>query len=196
MSGLLADLRALVPLRPLTMHEAMFLADRQASEFLTAVGVEEAPVPSEAIEQLRFVRVHYRRPMQSSGAARWMKPRWVVLINANEPAVRQRFSLAHEFKHIVDHVDAPIIYADRRFDPAAVERVCDYFAGCLLMPRTWLRDAFVSGVQELSALAELFEVSQAAMQVRLTQLGLTDVLPRCAPDVEPPQYLRTMRLAA
>ncbi len=61
-----------------------------------------------------------------------------------------------------------------------IEQVCDYFAGCLLMPRGWLKRAYGGGTQDVAALAARFEVSQAAMQVRLNQIGLTPSLPRCS----------------
>ncbi|MEO6318843.1 MAG: ImmA/IrrE family metallo-endopeptidase, partial [Acidimicrobiales bacterium] len=61
----------------------------------------------------------------------------------------------------------------------ANERLCDYFAACLLMPRSWVKQAYGSGVQDVVALAERFEVSPQAMQVRLLQLGLVDRYRRC-----------------
>ena len=80
----------------------------------------------------------------------------------------------NEFKHILDHE-----YAKQFFpvhlsptDRYNVEQLCEYFAGCLLMPRKWLRTACADGVGDVVALANRFEVSPRAMQVRLTQLGL------------------------
>jgi Zn-dependent peptidase ImmA (M78 family) len=62
-----------------------------------------------------------------------------------------------------------------------VERICDYFAGCLLMPRPWLKREYCSGRQYLPDLAQAFGVSQAAMTVRLNQIGLVPATPRCLP---------------
>jgi Zn-dependent peptidase ImmA (M78 family) len=62
-----------------------------------------------------------------------------------------------------------------------VERICDYFAGCLLMPRPWVKRLYGDGLQQLDQLAASFGVSQAAMAVRLSQIGLTEPTPRCLP---------------
>src|SRR5205823_3788110 len=82
-----------------------------------------------------------------------------------EPQVRQRFSLAHELKHVLDHRFVDVIYQDVPGRDRAhwIEQVCDYFAACLLMPRPWVKRAFASGTQRLPRLADHFGVSQAAM---------------------------------
>jgi Zn-dependent peptidase ImmA (M78 family) len=63
---------------------------------------------------------------------------------------------------------------------AWIEQVCDYFAGCLLMPRPALKRAWVDGNQSVVSLARRFGVSQAAMQVRLHQTGIAAPQPRCS----------------
>lgn len=100
-----------------------------------------------------------------------------------DSAARQRFSLAHELKHVIDHRFAKLIYSQFPETERAdmIERLCDYFAGCLLMPRPWVKRIYCSGLQHLPDLAEAFGVSQAAMSVRLSQIGLTDPTPRCLP---------------
>lgn len=190
----LRELRAIVPSRRLTNSEALVLAERQATTLLRLQGVDAAPVPSEVITELPFLRVARRSPMQSSGATSWIKPRWVILINRYEAASRQRFSLAHEFKHVLDHLDRSTIYgpADSRTAALRIERICDYFAACLLMPRTWVKTAFASGLQDVVALAEHFQVSPQAMQVRLLQIGLLDRYGRCGMNNA---YLRSMTVS-
>lgn len=183
MNRLLAELRGLAPNRRLTAREAFVVAERQASRLLTLSGVTDPPVPEEIITDLPFVKVARRSPMRNGGATRWLKPRWVVLINGADPAPRQRFSLGHEFKHIIDHPAAGTLY--NLADPATragVERVCEYFAACLLMPKVWLRRAWTAGIQSEAMLAELFDVSLSAMQIRLLQLGLLELPPRCGMD--------------
>ena len=69
------------------------------------------------------------------------------------------------------------IPAERR--AASIEQICDYFAGCLLMPRPWLKWAWGNGIQSLQDVAEHFGVSETAAQVRLTQIGLISPVPRC-----------------
>lgn len=107
----------------------------------------------------------------------------MIVLNASEPFVRQRFSLAHELKHIIDHQHIDIVYrglpAHQQHDFA--EAVCNYFAGCLLMPRPWVKRAYTGRTQRLDRLARHFHVSQAAMATRLSQIGLTEPTPRCTP---------------
>jgi predicted transcriptional regulator len=179
--GVVASLRDLVPLRPLTYGEHLRIAELQANRFLKLVGVHEAPVPERAISELPRVHVEHMSPFPVSGATHWSSGQWLVALNGAEPRVRQRFSLAHELKHIIDHRFAGLIFdsfanEDR---PLLVEQICDYFAGCLLMPRPWLKSTYANGLQHLPTLARRFDVSQAAMQVRLNQIGMTDPTPRC-----------------
>jgi Zn-dependent peptidase ImmA (M78 family) len=191
---LLQELRAMVPQRRLTMGEAFVVAEHQAIRFLSIAHIADPPFPTMAITDLRFVKVAQRRPMKSSGATKWIKPRWFVLLNATEPLVRQRFSLGHELKHILDHPFADTLYGDRTdpFVVKRVERVCDYFSACLLMPRTWMKRAFAGGIQDLTQLAEVFDVSESAMELRLRSVGLVEQVERCG--TIPDTYLRSSSL--
>jgi len=48
------------------------------------------------------------------------------------------------------------------------------------MPRSWIKSLYCNhGVQDLALLSRRFGVSQAAIRVRLLQLGLTEPAPRC-----------------
>jgi hypothetical protein len=179
--GVIASVRDLVPLRPLTYGEHLRIAELQANRFLHIVGVTEAPIPERVIAELPRVQIERMSPFPVSGATHWSSGRWLIVLNGAEPRVRQRFSSAHELKHILDHRFDELIYgsfslADRH---VLVEQICDYFAGCLLMPRPWLKSTYANGLQHLPELARRFDVSQAAMQVRLNQIGMTDPLPRC-----------------
>lgn len=179
----LTKLRDMVPLRPLRRSEALRIGELQAQTFLKMASITEPMVPERIISELPRLEVTRLSPFPASGASNWAAGRWLVAINGAEPATRQRFSLAHEFKHIVDHRFAKIIYS--QFPDTEchemVEQICDYFAGCLLMPRPWVKRIFCSGVQDLPELARIFGVSQAAMSVRLHQIGLIDPAPRCLP---------------
>lgn len=176
-------LRDTVPLRPLRYSEALRIAELQAQRFLVLEGINEPALPERIIAELPRIEVARLTPFPTSGASHWAQGRWLVVVNGSEPATRQRFSLAHEFKHIIDHRFAKLIYSafpdtERH---AMVEQVCDFFAGCLLMPRPWVKRAWTSGIQRTPDLARTFGVSQAAISVRLSQIGLTDPLPRCLP---------------
>jgi hypothetical protein len=179
--GVLAALRD-VPIRPLSRTEAYRIAELQAARFLKLVGTESAPVDERTISELPKLQVERFSPLPVSGATEWSKGRWLILLNGSEPRTRQRFSLAHEFKHILDDRFIEILYA---LIPKAdrhdfTERVCDYFAGCLLVPRPWLKRAWGQGIQRPADLAARFGVSQPAIQVRLAQIGLGERRGRCS----------------
>jgi predicted transcriptional regulator len=174
-------LRDMMPKRPLGFHEALRLAEEQASLLLELTETTHPAVPERVITALPRIEVRRLAPFPTSGASHWSKGKWRIAINATEPATRQRFSLAHEFKHILDHRDADRLYA--AFPPREreqmIERMCDYFAGCLLMPRAWVSAAHASGTRHQMDLAQIFGVSPTAMGVRLNQIGLTRPGPRC-----------------
>lgn len=179
-SEVLAQLRSLMPPRPLTMAEACSVAERQALRLLQLTGIEPGPVNFEVI--LRAIpswQLVFDPALPTSGMTTWnatMK-RWVSVINAGEPVNRGRFSAAHELKHALDHPFRYQAYIQPNgdlWDQHAVETVCDYFAGCLLLPRPWVKQAYVAGIQTEDKLADHFVVSTAAARVRLSQLGLSE----------------------
>ena len=180
--GTVAALRDLVPLHPLNRFELMSLADRQAERLLELSGLKGPAVPDRLITELPRVQVERYSPLPVSGMTSWVDGRWLVVLNGAEPPVRQRFSLFHEAKHIIDSRFIKLMYQD--FPPherlALIEQMCNRFAGCVLVSRPWLEEAWHSGMRELPQLANRFDVSQAAIQVRLSQIGLSRGTPRCA----------------
>jgi predicted transcriptional regulator len=180
--SIIAEVRDVMPMRPLGYGEAQHVAEVQAARFLVAAGITAPPVLESAIAELPKVDVNRTSPFPVSGATEWAGGRWHVVLNGSEPATRQKFSLAHELKHILDHPFVEQIYS--RFPdhdrPATIERLCDYFAGCLLMPRPWIEKAWLEGNHHVEDLASTFGVSPSAIGVRLRQLGLATATPRCA----------------
>jgi hypothetical protein len=179
--GVITTLRDFVPIRPLTRHESLRIAELQAQRFHALLGHDAPPVSESAIAELPRLQVERMSPLPVSGASHWAQGRWLIVLNGAEPRARQRFSLAHEFKHVLDHRFIDVLYdaVPREERSQWVEQVCDYFAGCLLMPRPWVKRLYGQGVQRLPDLAAKFGVSQQAMQVRLNQIGLTPPTARC-----------------
>ena len=178
--SLLYKLRSLLPERQLRRYEALRIAELQANRLLELAGIDEPGTPDVLITGLPFLQVILRRdlPEGASGMANWLKPRWVVLLNKTEPAVRRRFSLWHEFKHIIDHERAEVLYEG--LSARDIESVADYFAACVLMPKKIVKRLFGQGHHEPADLAAMFGVSEIAMRYRLSQLGLTERYARCA----------------
>ncbi len=177
--GTVALLRGLVPHRTVNQREALQVAELQASRLRQHLSIDEARFPSEALDLPR-IHVEYDADLPSSGMTFWNGSAWVIVLNATEAPTRQRFSLLHEFKHIVDHTTKHRLYGvgAERHDPVA-ERAADYFAACVLMPKLYVKRHWGQGPRTLTSMAETFGVSPAAMKYRLDQLGLIDERQRC-----------------
>ncbi|MFL6136720.1 MAG: ImmA/IrrE family metallo-endopeptidase [Frankiaceae bacterium] len=181
MKKTITTLRDRMPIRPLTLTEALRMAELQAIQLLELSEITAPPVPERIITELPRVQVERIKLAGLSGAAQWSHGRWLIILNGAEPASRQRFSLFHEFKHVLDNPFIHVLYppTDHTTSKERAEQVCDFFAGCALIPRTWLKREWASGHQDVRQLADRFAVSQAAMRVRLLQTGLTAEAQRC-----------------
>lgn len=172
--GVLAILRSLAPRRRLTVHEAAYIGELQAYRLLELARLWQPPVPSSLIVELPRITVRCDVDLPVSGSTQWLNGRWLITLNGSEPPARQRFTLAHELKHVIDHRHREVLYGDSRelAVDARVEHAADHFAACLLMPKRWVKRSWGDGRQRISELSELFDVSPQAMRVRLEHLGL------------------------
>lgn len=179
--SVITTLRDFVPITALTREQALRIAELQATRFRILTDQRRPLLPTAAIADLRRIQVERMSPLPVSGATAWSEGRWLILLRASEPEGRQRFSLAHELKHILDHRFIDVLYEGipeaQRHD--FIEQVCDYFAGCLLVPRVMVRHLWSRGITDVGVLAAHFGVSQPAMQTRLAQIGLARPQPRC-----------------
>lgn len=180
----LKQLRLLMPSRVLSLGEALQITERQANRLLDLHHVVGPAVPIELITEQPRIRIEQSDELPASGSAHWDGSDWVITVNSLEYDLRQRYTLCHEFKHIIDH---PIRHRPIRLprgsdltQAEAAERVADFFAACVLMPKAWVKTAFFNqGIQSPARLAEKFNVSPRAMNFRLNQLGLTGRAERC-----------------
>jgi Zn-dependent peptidase ImmA (M78 family) len=179
--SVLAMLRALVPQRPLTPSETLRVAELQSNRLLEHFKIQTYAVPEEVVSELPRIRVVREFDLAMSGSAHWDGRFWLIAVSADEHPLRQRFSLMHEFKHVIDHTTKDRLYSDRPFQTASVqaERVADYFAACLLMPKRVIKRLWFEGPQRIDRLVESLQVSPAAVRYRLDQLGLTEKPRRC-----------------
>jgi Zn-dependent peptidase ImmA (M78 family) len=180
--SVLAMLRALVPPRPLTPSETLRIAELQANRLLEHFKIQTNAVPEEIVSELPRIRVVREMGLAMSGSAHWDGRFWLIALSADEHPLRQRFSLMHEFKHVIDHTTKDRLYSDRPFQTASeqAERVADYFAACLLMPKKVVKRLWYQGNQNIVRLAEMLFVSPRALRFRLDQLGLTEQPGRCS----------------
>ena len=180
--NILATLRELVPKRRLTYSESLRIAELQANRLLEVLNVLGPLVPNEIVTELPRVEVRYESDLPVSGSAHWEHGRWIITLNASEAYVRRRFSLMHEFKHVLDHPTKRSLYGDTTNDHAAAvraERAADAFAAALLMPKRWLKGQWFTQGQNLPVVANRLQVSTRALSVRLWHLGLGVETPRC-----------------
>lgn len=183
----LRELRAALPTRRLTTREGMVVAERQAALLRWQIGADShVSLNTAQLQSVTFIRkIIYRPGMAKSGLTTKTASGWVIVLREDEPTVRQRFSLCHEIKHILDDKAVEqskdgLYYSTGLTADEAAERICDHFAACLLMPKIQLKRDWVNGVQDSQSLARRYHVSNAAMEVRLRTLGLLEPTPRCA----------------
>ena len=177
--SILARLRAVIPRRPVTFSEALQIAELQASK-LNKLLIDPIGIHEHHIAALPRIAVHRTELGEVSGISHWTGTHWLITLNKHDPLVRPRFTLLHEFKHIIDHGSCHTLYhGDHRATPdEQAERAADYFAGCALISRRELKAAWGRGMQRDDTLAAHFGVSQQAIRVRLIQTGLTTAVDR------------------
>lgn len=179
--SVIKKLRDVVPNRQLTTSESLRLPELQANRLLELFDITSARVPNEIVTELPRVEVRYEHDLPVSGSTYWASGTWIITLNADEPRVRQRFSLMHEFKHIIDHSTKRYLYGDE--DERALERAertADFFAACLLMPKRRLKGLWFRNGQNLTRCANRLGVSTRALSVRLYYLGLAPETRRCS----------------
>jgi predicted transcriptional regulator len=177
------ELRSLMPVRQLETHEARSVAERQATKLLELLNMSEAPVDVSLLADLPRIEVRVDARLARlgiSGLSESSRGQWCITINPADAPTRRRFTLAHELKHVLDHPYVRTLYprCPEQENPAA-EKVCDYFAACLLMPRPWVKRLWTTGYQDVDEMAAYFRVSPAAMSFRLQQLGIIERHGRC-----------------
>ncbi|HAS88554.1 MAG TPA: toxin [Desulfovibrio sp.] len=99
----------------------------------------------------------------------------VIRYNATEAPVRQRFTVAHELGHYVlrhgpRHRDEAQNFSIDNYD--IYEVAANNFAAELLMPAEAVSYLISQGVNTLQRLADSFNVSTVAMNIRLKKLGI------------------------
>lgn len=141
----------------------------------------EAPVKIAAIA--REMQVEMRGATLAPGISGQIGPnkeeqgRFVIKINRHDPARRQRFTAAHELAHYLLHrdhigsgIEDDILYRSSLSDRREAE--ANRLAADILMPEELVKDMIetartlkIDNVVEY--LADRFEVSEAAMKIRL-----------------------------
>lgn len=81
-------------------------------------------------------------------------------------------TLFHEVFHILAHSRATPVFRKQEIKEGLFnEMLADYFAGCVLMPEGWVKEKWAE-VNDLKQIAEIFQVTEVSMQIRLKTMGL------------------------
>ncbi|RNI23077.1 ImmA/IrrE family metallo-endopeptidase [Flexivirga caeni] len=181
--SILMSLRSLTPFGHIDYDDARTLAERQAVHLVELLHASHDGIHEHDLAELPFLTI-VREPLPTSGLSCWDGHTWIIALNESDSMARQRFTLLHELKHIIDHASAKRLYRSEW----QAERAADYFAACALMPKRDLKRVFCTVTQRTDQLARYFGVSQEAVRVRLEQTGLVDPQiftrpPRCARPV-------------
>lgn len=180
MTMLMAELRTLAPNRPLSYGESIQVARLQAARLRKFLDISKPEINliwlvEQAAVPVRFVPSHELN--EDSGLTTdLIDGKLRMFINQGEPPVRQRFSLLHEFKHVLDFPYAGILHerlgsGDAERKGSMIEWVANEFAAHVLMPTSLVKRIWVK-TQSVSLSASVFNVSNEAMSTRLTKMNL------------------------
>lgn len=160
--------------------------ERTIAALLEKHRVREAPVPVERMVQDEGISLKAGDLGAKSGLMLRGPDGDVIAVNSAQPRTRQRFTIAHEFGHVVLHADMTahsdesfrVKYRDERSSLGSdvEEMEANFFAAALLMPKALLdRDhaqeyVDIDDSEACTPLARRYQVSQQAMGIRLMNL--------------------------
>lgn len=169
---LLHDLRALTPDRQLSHVERLRLAERQAAVLRRALGVTDDRFPIRLLRDIPHICVRTVDDLPVSGLTFWGDHTWKIQIRSEESLTHRRFTVLHEFKHIIDHPVSGRLYDERAYVAIGErELVADHFAACALLPAKNLKTACTTQ-PDRRELARRFGVGGRQLALRLAELGL------------------------
>lgn len=164
-------------------------AAKVATELLKELGIQDMPVDVRAIAEAKGVRVVAGDlDEDTSGVIVIKNDQAIIGVNRTHHPNRQRFSIAHELGHYLLHRDYAHVFVDtvhaffrdgnstKGTDTQEIE--ANAFAAELLMPKDivvrYVRENRVDVHDEMYVrrLALKFGVSEQALTIRLTRLGL------------------------
>lgn len=141
--------------------------------------LNSAPINLDAMAEALGLEVGYRSfdDPEVAGNIERAGAGYRITLNADDPARRQRFTLAHEIGHYILHRDLigggitdSGLYRSRL--GGTIERQANRYAANLLMPARLVFDAWHDGKESARALSQQFNVSEKAAAIRLGELGL------------------------
>jgi len=173
--SVLTVLRAELPRQALSPLDLMLTVSRLADQLREAAHVSQDRMPTATIASLPCLRVG-QTSLPVAGYTFWdcHRQQWVVRLNVSESAEDRRFTLLHEFGHVVWHGYCQHFFPDLPRDQriSIAERAADVFASEALMPTDRVLACFHVGQTSPAIVAKHFGVSPIAALWRLEQIGL------------------------
>ncbi len=166
------------------------LAAGRASALLRKARVRSLPVEVERLAELVGATIHYEPLANEISGMVYRQPhgKSVIGVNSAHPTTRQRFTIAHEVGHLLLHKDDdlhvdetfPMRFRDADSSLAVNEQEIEsnHFAAELLMPADLLQKEIdrlppdTEMEDAVKSLANLCEVSEQAISIRLSRLGV------------------------
>ena len=162
--------------------EEAALAGEQVASYLKMGDIPSLSLRSTIEQKLKIPVLFVELSRGISGAACRIPEAVLILINRNDPSLRQHFDMAHELFHVLtwdamppEHIDFRAAAPKRR---SRIENLADNFAGGLLMPQTTLgplwakrEEKGLDVVEWVKMAAEKLQVSGLAMSYRIKNLG-------------------------
>jgi Zn-dependent peptidase ImmA (M78 family) len=161
------------------LRQALDRAETLACAILAESGVGwDVPVPIHRVARRLGLTVNAVR-MREDGYLASDDRGLHIFVNAEQPLVRQRFSVAHELGHWAARFDGlpreQVVPATRAF--RSEEMLCNTLAGALLIPQQWVREthpelwrAEEESLEKVRVVAADARVSLEAALVRLRDL--------------------------
>jgi hypothetical protein len=185
MRVLIEQWQSLMPLRPLTYGEHLSYAREQAYYVRALAQTNEPAINLASLRDQEVIPVvpvpAYVLSEGSGLTSDRPDGKLRIYLNQNEPELRQRFTLLHEFKHALDFFSSGVLYQQLGMSNAEkrdtqIEAVANEFAAHVLMPTDLVKQVWFD-TRDIEMSARAFRVSVEAMARRLHKLGLDGVGP-------------------
>ena len=164
--------------------------EKIASAILDECGINHLPIPIERVVNNRGLEIKIYDLGETSGVLVIENGKGTIGVNPNESKVRKRFTIAHELGHYELHRDGTNgVFIDKQFKVEfrnhnsstgefKKEQEANAFAAAVLMPEKFILKEIknlefdLSEDFSLKELAQVFNVSVAAISYRLANLNL------------------------
>lgn len=152
------------------MWQRMKASRFDAGDVLFYLGMRVPPIDPWEIARHLDVEVREVESPGWSGAVQSDATNAVAWLDAGEPKLLRRFTLAHELGHLLLHATGKL-FRDISFDGSPEEQQANMFARRLLMPPSMLHVIY-NHVGDVERVAEVFEVPRTTMRLWLEYLCL------------------------